>query len=245
MEDKQMTASLLERVESLERRLTLWRLIAGLSLLTIILAVFVTVSVRSSRANEDERVLRVRGLVIEDSQGRPRILLGAPVPKATGRKRQDDSTGIILVGENGADRITIGVPTPPPQIGGRVAQRMSPGAGLVIDDMNGNERGGIAVLDNGRGAVCLDYPEPIEREAVCLGVVPEMLAGLLINAPGGDANERAMVGVLNDGTSLLKLADAHGNERTILQVQGESPAQLLVLDPKLKTKVDVFEKIKP
>ena len=245
MEQKQMTASLLERVESLERRLTLWRLIAGLGLLFIILAVFVTASVRSSRANEDERVLRVRGLVIEDSQGRPRILLGAPVPKVAGRKRQDETLGIILVGENGADRITIGVPTPPPQIGGKVVQRISPGAGLVVDDVDGNERGGIGVLDNGRGAVCLDYPEPVEREAVCLGILPEMLAGLLINAPGGDASERAMLGVLKDGTSYLKLADTGGNERSRLQVQGESPAQLLVLDPKLKTKVDVFEKIKP
>ncbi len=245
MEEKQAAASLLERVESLERRLALWRFIAGLGLLTIVLAVFITVSVRSSRANEDERVMRVRGLVVEDAQGRPRILLGAPVPKVAGRKRQDDNTGIILVGENGADRVAIGMPTPAPQGGGKVHQRISPGAGLVVDDLEGNERGGIGVLDNGRGAVCLDYPDPIGRDAICLGVLPEGLAGLIINAPSGEESERAMVGVLKDGTTFLKLADITGNERTMLQVQGDSPAQLLVLDPKSKTKVDVFEKIKP
>ncbi len=245
MEEKQAAASLLERVESLERRLALWRFIAGLGLLTIVLAVFITVSVRSSRANEDERVMRVRGLVVEDAQGRPRILLGAPVPKVAGRKRQDDDTGIILVGENGADRVAIGMPTPAPQGGGKVHQRISPGAGLVVDDLEGNERGGIGVLDNGRGAVCLDYPDPIGRDAICLGVLPEGLAGLIINAPSGEESERAMVGVLKDGTTFLKLADITGNERTMLQVQGDSPAQLLVLDPKSKTKVDVFEKIKP
>jgi hypothetical protein len=245
MEEKQTTASLLERVEALERRLTLWKFTAALGLLTIVLAVFVTVNVRSSRANEDERVLRVRGLVIEDSQGRPRILLGAPVPKVVGRKRQDENTGIILVGENGADRVAIGMPTPAPQGGGKVHQRISPGAGLVVDDLDGNERGGIGVLDNGRGAFCLDYPDPIGRDAICLGVLPEGLAGLIINAPSGEESERAMVGVLKDGTSFLKLADITGNERTMLQVQGDSPAQLLVLDPKSKTKVDVFEKMKP
>jgi hypothetical protein len=115
----------------------------------------------------------------------------------------------------------------------------------VVDDPDGNERGGIGVLDNGRAAICLDYPSPIGREAVCLGVLPEALAGLVINAPTGDNGERAMMAVLKDGTSLVKLADTGGNERTMLVVQGESPAQFLVLDPKTSSKSDVLSKMKP
>jgi hypothetical protein len=75
--------------------------------------------------------------------------------------------------------------------------------------------------------------------------MPEGLAGLIINAPSGDNGERAMMAVLKDGTSLMKLADANANERTMLIVQGESPAQFLILDPKTKSKIDVLSKIKP
>jgi hypothetical protein len=75
--------------------------------------------------------------------------------------------------------------------------------------------------------------------------LPDGLAGLIINAPTGDNGERAMMAVLKDGTSLMKLADTSGNERTMLVVQGESPAQFLVLDPKTKTKLDVLSKTKP
>ena len=51
--------------------------------------------------------------------------------------------------------------------------------------------------------------------------------------------------VLKNGTSLIKLADPNGDERTMLLVPGDSPAQFLVLDPKTKSKVDVLEKFKP
>jgi len=125
-------------------------------------------------------------------------------------------------------------------------KRIAGHAGLVFDDTEGNERGGIGVADNGRGVVCLDYPDPITREAVCMGVIPDAgFTGLLINAPGGSDEERAMMAVLKDGTSFLKLADINGNERAKLVVEGESPAQLLVLDPKTKSKLDVLSKAKP
>jgi hypothetical protein len=245
VEQRQAVCSLEERVEYLERRLRVFRLAGALGLLGFVLAGYVALRPRSASADGSAQVLRVRGLVIEDAQGRPRILLGAPIPKVAGRKRQDDDTGIVLVGENGADRVAIGAPTPAPQGGGKVQQRISPGAGLVVDDLDGNERAGIGVLDSGRGGICLDYPEPIGRDAICLGVLPEGLAGLIINAPSGDNGERAMMAVLKDGTSLMKLADTGGNERTMLLVQGESPAQFLVLDPKTKSKMDVLSKIKP
>jgi hypothetical protein len=245
MEQHQSVLTAEARIECLERRLRILRFTGALGLLGCFLVGYFAFQPRSASADGSGQVLRVRGLIVEDAQGRPRILIGAPVPKVTGRKREDDDTGIILVGENGADRVAIGSPTPAPQSRGKVGQRNSPGAGLVVDDLDGNERGGIGVLDNGRGVVCLDYPDPIHREAICLGVLPEGLAGLVINAPTGDNGERAMMAVLKDGTSLMKLADTSGNERSILVVQGESPAQFLVLDPKTKSKLDVLSKIKP
>jgi hypothetical protein len=62
-------------------------------------------------------LVRVRGLVVEDAAGRERILIGAPVPAVKGRKRRDDSVGFIVLGENGADRVTLTAPMPEPQSG--------------------------------------------------------------------------------------------------------------------------------
>lgn len=234
-----------DQIVFLERRIRVLQLIVVVGMLGGALVAFSAFHSQSVRADGSSQILRVRGLIVEDAQGRPRILLGAPVPRVTGRNRQDDNTGIILIGENGADRVAIGDPTPAPQASGKVVQRIAPGTGLVVDDAQGNERGGIGVLDNGRSAVCMDYPTPIDRDAVCIGVLPGAFAGLIVNAPKGDEGERAMMAVMNDGTSIMKLSDTDANERAMLLVQGNSPAQFLVLDPKAKSKVDALADIKP
>jgi hypothetical protein len=233
-----------DRIIFLEHRIRRLQFAGVLGVLGFVIVGYCAFHSSSVRADDSGQILRVRGLVVEDAQGRPRILLGAPVPKVPGRKRQDDNIGIILVGENGADRVAIGDPTPAPQAGGKVVQRIAPGTGLVVDDVQGNERGGIGVLDNGRGAVCMDYPDPINRDAVCIGVIPGAFAGLIVNAPSGDEGERAMMAVMNDGTSIMKLADTDANERAMVLVQGNSPAQFLVLDPKTHSKVNVLADIK-
>jgi len=230
----------------LEGQVRVLRIVSVLALAFVLVTACLAFRARPASADVTGQVLRVRGLIIEDVQGRPRILLGAPVPKVPGRKRQDDAVGLVIVAENGADRVAIGAPTPSPQIKGQVAQRIAPGAGLVVDDTEGNERGGMAVLDNGRGVLCLDYPSSVSREAICMAVLPEQgFAGLAINAESGSESERAEMAVLKNGTSLVKLADTSGNERTMLVVEGESPAQFLVLDPKTKSKLDMLSKAKP
>jgi hypothetical protein len=120
----------------------------------------------------------VRGLIIEDEKGRERILLGAPVPKVPGRKRRDETSGLIVLGENGADRVAVAAPTPDPQIKGEVSKRIGAAAGLVLDDKDGNERGGFGVLDNdSRVVLGLDYPA---GEAITLAVIPEEGASLQV-----------------------------------------------------------------
>lgn len=244
MEQSEAISSLERRIRHLEQRANSLRIVIVGCVAVLLILGYGASRLRPASA-ADSKVLKLRGLIIEDSQGRPRILIGAPDPRVAGRTRQTNDNGIILVGENGADRVAIGVPTPAPQQQGKIEERISPGAGVVVDDLNGNERAGIGVLDNGRAATCIDYPNPIDREAICLGVLPSSLAGLFINAPNGDTGERAMMAVLNDGTSLMKLADTTGSERVMLLVQGDSPAKFLLLDPKAKTKVDLVEKIKP
>lgn len=97
---------------------------------------------------------------------------GAPVPAVNGRKRHDDTIGLIVLGENGADRLALAAPTPEPQIHGVIGKRIGGQAGFVVDDENGNERGGMGVLDNdGRVTLGLDYPNG-ESETITLGVLP-------------------------------------------------------------------------
>lgn len=106
-------------------------------------------------------ILTVRGLVIEDDQGRPRILLGAPFPAVKQRIRQDArTTSILFLDANGHDRLTLGEELQP-QIGGKVPvdmHRIASGFGVVLHDDRGDERGAYSWLSNGRALITLDRP---------------------------------------------------------------------------------------
>jgi hypothetical protein len=113
-------------------------------------------------------VLHLKGLVIEDQQGRARILLGAPFPAVHDRLRQDTTTTTLLfLDEQGHDRFSIGE-IMPAQINGKVPPQFhrigsSSAYGLTIYDPLGNERGGMGFLSNGstvnRASIALDRPD--------------------------------------------------------------------------------------
>ncbi len=132
------------------------------ALMTVALAVLF---VRSG--TPPDGVLRVRGLVIEDDAGRERILIGAPVPEAANRVRTDTArvrqiwgprfsdrymgyyqdydhaaNGIVILSEDGFDRVVLGDPVPDPNIG----KRIGPSTGLVINDVQGFERTGYGII---------------------------------------------------------------------------------------------------
>ena len=133
------------------------------ALMTVALAVLF---VRGGAATDD--VIRARGLIIEDEVGRERILIGAPVPEAVNRLRTDEArvrevwapgfpdadaymgyyedyshetTGMLILSEDGFDRLVVGDPVPDPNIGRRIA----PSTGMVINDERGFERMGYGV----------------------------------------------------------------------------------------------------
>jgi hypothetical protein len=115
----------------------------------------------------------VRGITIEDAQGRPRILLGAPIAKVEGRKDQEEIYGLIVLGENGADRVIVSYPLPGPQRRGEAA------GGVLLNDMRGAERGGYVADDNGEVVLTLDGTKD---EAIKLGVDPtQPLSWIAIN----------------------------------------------------------------
>jgi hypothetical protein len=156
-----MSATVDQRIAELEKKTFRLRLLCGLQLGLLLLMWLSTVSSQQVEARGSASVLRAKALVIEDQQGRPRILLGAPFPNVKARKRQDSTTtSMVFLDAEGHDRLTLGE-EPEPQVDGKVLttiHRIAPGFGVVIHDGDGNERGAFGWLANGRALITLDRP---------------------------------------------------------------------------------------
>ena len=126
----------------------------------------------SFREYDGNKVLKARGLVIVDDSGRERILIGAPLPGAANRVRTDtarvrelwskrfgnpeqymkwyrdynhQANGILILDEQGFDKVCLGDGVPDANIGPRIGKQ----TGLIFCDPEGFERGGIGVLNVG------------------------------------------------------------------------------------------------
>jgi hypothetical protein len=92
-------------------------------------------------------VVRARRIVIEDAEGRERIVLDA--------SRVDTRPSLTFRSEAGATRLSLGE-QPDPVIGGKTYPRLSPAWGMLIYNPAGHERGGFTYLDAGRSVISLD-----------------------------------------------------------------------------------------
>lgn len=192
------------------------------------------------RGGASSEVLRVRGLIVEDSLGRARIVIGSPV-MIPGRTAEQAGTGIAVLSPTGALQTALGAPTPAPMIDGKLVDRIGGSAGFVMADPAGNERGGMGAFADGRANVCIDYAKGV-KEAACLVAFPnDQLAGLVVNGlPGEKAFDRVAALVAQGGTALVKIASPTGRESAILRSTGANPAQLMVYDSTAKTWKDVM-----
>lgn len=190
-----------ERIDRLQRSVRRLRLYAGI--ITVVLAAAVTAGARRSAPD----VLRARGLVIVDEQGRERILIGAPVPAAENRVRTDMERveeiwgprfprayvdeyyptyrnalhGMVVLDENGFDRVVIGDSVPDPNIGRRIGSE----AGILINDAEGFERSGYGLLDvDGAYRVVLGLDGDNGQEGVTLSLHDDGPRGLNVRGDG-------------------------------------------------------------
>lgn len=126
----------------------------------------------SFRETDDTKILRAKGIVIVDDNGKERILIGAPLPQASNRVRTDTSrvralwshrfgnanqymkwyqdyshkaNGILILDEQGYDKVCLGDGVPDANIGQRIGKQ----TGLIFCDNEGFERGGIGVINVG------------------------------------------------------------------------------------------------
>ncbi|MBS1842632.1 MAG: hypothetical protein JSS69_17055 [Acidobacteria bacterium] len=188
-------------------------------------------------SSPEEGILRVRGIVIEDATGHPRILIGAPISNQ-GRKRQDEVTGLILLKNDGTDRLTIGT-ADYDQKNGVLQHRIANGVGVLLNDAKGNERGGFGILDNGRVTLGLDRANG--EEGAFLTVEDEDdFAGLVIK--NAHTCNVASFGNSKDVETRLLLRDRACNDRVRLGITDSAAPKLEVQDNQEKLVFDAFAK---
>lgn len=100
--------------------------------LVMSITLFLTAFTQSNRIEK----LSVSQLIIEDQQGRPVIVMGSGETVNLGRKRQDSIHGIVLMDQNGDDRLYLGRETKL-QMGGKLVERHSMGWSLLINEPGG------------------------------------------------------------------------------------------------------------
>jgi hypothetical protein len=184
-------------LESLQRDLRHLRLYAvTLTAGLLVLAV-------SAFHSQSDRVLRVRGLIVEDAAGRERILIGAPIPFAKNRVRTDTArvrqawahrypnadqymgyyagyrnavNGLLVLDERGFDRLAIGDSVPDPNTG----RRIGPSTGVAVNDSAGFERTGYGLVRaDGHYRVVLGLDSEHGEEGLALAVFDVGGVGLM------------------------------------------------------------------
>lgn len=195
---------MLDRIEKLERDLRMLKLYA--TLLTLGVGVGAIAAFRTTA--QGTGVIRARGIVIEDARGRDRILIGAPVPQSKARVRTDlarveqtwakrypdpkqyleyykgyrhSAHGMIVLDENGQDRLALGDSVPDPNIG----RRLGPSTGITLNDAQGFERSGYGVLTvQGKDRVVLGLDDE-QGEGIVLALHDGGHTGLMMRTPAG------------------------------------------------------------
>ena len=210
-----------ERLTALERKTTHLRMVCILQLAILIALYISLLQSRNVRAADSAPVLRAHGLIIEDSQGHARILLGAPIPKAPDRLRQDaTTTSMVFLDEKGHDRLTLGE-EPEPQVAGKVSRtfhRIAQGFGFVIHDGDGNERGTYGWLSNGRALITLDRPGLDAWAAVVDDKTG--FAGMRVEYPPDIARDSNAIEIGTKGSqAFFRFQDTKQKDRAVFALQ--------------------------
>jgi hypothetical protein len=221
-----------ERLTTLEKKTARLSFVCWLQLAVVCGLCFALFQQERVKAADGSRVLRAPGLIIEDSHGRARVLLGSPLPSVSERLRQDASTtSMVFLDEQGHDRLTLGE-EPEPQIAGKVSQimhRIAPGFGVVIHDGSGDERGTYGWLANGRALITLDRPGLDAWAAVVDDKTG--FAGMRVEYPPDVARDSNAIEIGTKGKqAFVKLQDTKEKDRAVFALEGDGRTEFSTLD---------------
>lgn len=221
-----------ERLTALEKK-SAWLSVVCWLQLAVVCGFFVAlIQHRRVEAASGSSVLRTRGLVIEDSQGRARVLLGSPLPVVPERIRQDATTAsMVFLDEQGHDRLTLGE-EPEPQVAGKVSPRMhriAPGFGVVIHDGKGDERGTYGWLENGRALITLDRPGLDAWAAVVDDKTG--FAGMRVEYPPDVATDSNAIEIgTKERRVFVRLSDTREKDRAVFDLNGDGRPEFRTFD---------------
>lgn len=214
------TESIQNEVKSLSLRLRATYIIFGAILLAQSVLFF---GIRSQADNDivdnSSKVIKTRGIIVVDDQGRERVLIGAPIPQAKNRVFTDktraiaawkdrmpesgnfywdkfnelhkDAIGMLVLDENGFDRVAVGDQLPDPNTGKRIGKP----TGITIHNEKGYERAGFGMMKVGdRTQVGLGMDDE-HGEALNLFSAKGFGVGIRIN----DSKNQLIFGTLEPG----------------------------------------------
>lgn len=219
-----MEKEILQKIQYMENRhKNLKRMFWGFVCITV-----VPLFILGFTQNEKFGIIRVKGIIVEDSKGRDRILIGSPIPHSNDRVRTDstkvrkywgksyedmenqymtwykkyknDAEGIVIMNEEGFDRVLLGDKLSDPNTG----QRMFELAGILWNDKQGWELGGAGVNSTkdgkSRSIIGVDSEE---GEAVHLIALEDGSKGIVINGENG----KMLIGMSKSNGKLFKNKD--------------------------------------
>jgi hypothetical protein len=141
-----------------------------------------------------------------------------------------------IVDSQGHARFVIGAPLPNPVIQGKELPRSSPVVGIQFLDSQGNETGGLAIIDRVQGAaLCFDYSTGDPGEAMRFTKAGDYKGITLLDppAPGGQlgvsGNSRIEMS-LDKGMPRLALSDRNGKDRLVLTINNNGNPQIESFD---------------
>ena len=185
------------------------------------------------------------------------LLVGATREPALTQRDTVRVRALIVVDEQGRERIVLGAPIPDLKAG----KREGPAVGMVILGENGRDRVVVGAPTPGpriRGqynnriapasGIQINDPDGNERagfgylnngrvvfgldyengEAVTLAVRPDGSAHIRVNGP--NRKPRAFLGTTADSMTRLLMYDSAGTERVRLDVKRDAPTQLMLFD---------------
>jgi hypothetical protein len=204
------------QIQSLQKQVRQLRF----ALLSLIGILFIGFLFSFTSAKND--IIRTKGIIVEDANGKPFVMIGNPIPQHKLRDRKDPLSGLVFLDEKGIDRLYMGRDGKL-QIGGKLEDRNSEGWSYIINDTIGDERGGFGFADDeNRIGLGLDYGGKDGGEAIYLYASNEV-AYLLMNTNTNDkVRQRAVLwhDTKNDLTQ-IKIGDKVTDERLVLRSAGE------------------------
>jgi hypothetical protein len=125
---------------------------------------------------------------------------------------------LSIVDSNGVVRLSLGAPVPNPVVEGKTKERRAQATGIIFKDAEGNERGGIGMLDDGSMNLCFD---DAKTERNCLFFMPKFGNGIAFNDTKGDS--RAILYHDTNGAAHLLLRDDQGRPLLSLPEAPKAP----------------------